>query len=678
MPNCGSLPLSIQKKHCLETIKLGILTPLRIEFASMLKKISLILILFYSHLAFSGAANKPSNFKPTQSFADFVFSKQGSGTWPALTPRSSHQNPIEDTLLKSNDGVKLINFYEKILSNQTPQNSPKWHAKWEVQLLDADLALPTLHPTNEFSNRTLIWAIDANGQRRYAFRPIDTSTGCDSSCTPVVFHLQIEVNGQTMAIHEEKNRPLRKAYHQTFSLEDKNKILEISKKLPKELFSFGSPSSVADWQNHYPPQTWTFLSQFSVKEAAFTSYRIFEAIYTSTRAIQETPDSHSDLQYQFENLYGEYLRLTNFNEILSQIKSAHTTLESNKTHSKILEIHTYFLPLLHLWLIESGHPDLKKIKKTFSLPIFSNFQLTAFCRFQENLVDSENGRVFWLAMNKSWKLRPNCGEKVERFLTLYSKIKTQSTQLHLTDLDALNISHLPLFVQNNPKILLDILDSLPEKTLPRLKIISILNEHYPKIFTQTKTKFLIEELKVLSKELKDEIRRDHLMLIQRQFIPESIYLPNFNISSATGSIAFSKIQKKDPSFLIVFFAPWCPHCQELAKKIFAAKLSPATLSRIHFIEIFSRSEKDLNDFCLKAAISAENCKKIRSIKPTESTFKKLVSSIGLNGIPRILLIDKEQRVLASNINLDFHPLSDPKHQIEMIFNAVDKLKEASL
>ena len=78
-------------------------------------------------------------------------------------------------------------------------------------------------PNRPFYNNTILWYSFKN--KKIGFRPFDTTTGCDTGCSLLTFHLVIDTKGNTQEILEETGIPLRKTYHIPLSKEDKKKLL---------------------------------------------------------------------------------------------------------------------------------------------------------------------------------------------------------------------------------------------------------------------------------------------------------------------------------------------------------------------------------------------------------------------------------------------------------------------
>ena len=145
--------------------------------------------------------------------------------------------------------------------------------KWdEEEIQSLDLIPDAARPNRPFYNNTILWYSFKN--KKIGFRPFDTTTGCDTGCSPLTFHLVIDTKGNTQEILEETGIPLRKTYHIPLSKEDKKKLLFLCQQFPTKLEYIDSPKDLTDNHSSFPPQTHTFFKDSLIVGGAYTTAQV--------------------------------------------------------------------------------------------------------------------------------------------------------------------------------------------------------------------------------------------------------------------------------------------------------------------------------------------------------------------------------------------------------------------
>lgn len=146
-----------------------------------------------------------------------------------------------------------IDFYKKVFPNL---NSTKSHK----------VADPI---SDEPTNTELLEAFDAKKNLVGYIREVNTTTGCNSACLPVIFTLFYDKNVQFKKLLSRDG--LTKKNHAPFTSEDYQKLELILLMNPKEFKKVGYPTEMVDG---ITGATLKEYDRVVVKEAAYSSLRV--------------------------------------------------------------------------------------------------------------------------------------------------------------------------------------------------------------------------------------------------------------------------------------------------------------------------------------------------------------------------------------------------------------------
>src|SRR5690606_25959752 len=82
------------------------------------------------------------------------------------------------------------------------------------------------------------------------FRPVETTTGCDSGCSPVVFHLQYTVADKSLKLIPDPQYPLQKVSHTPWASEDIEQIQKVLGSIPSWFRSLPGPTNTTQSPAH--------------------------------------------------------------------------------------------------------------------------------------------------------------------------------------------------------------------------------------------------------------------------------------------------------------------------------------------------------------------------------------------------------------------------------------------
>ncbi len=509
---------------------------------------------------------------------------------------------------------------------------------WQSEELLAQFKMKAAQ-ASPWYNTHLIWAIDSKSKKKlFGFRPIETLTGCHSGCTPVVFHLQIDVKGKTTAIFEEPSRRLEKVNHQQMTAADLKKALEIAQKLPEALRSVVHPYELTDHNSGFPEQTWTFFKPMLIPWAAYTSYRIHEAALKTYQAVSQKIPSVNKMDW----VYRVY-SIGNVKDLKQLLLDYQTELKSKTAPPELKAVLYTFSPPLLAQLLAMKHDELKfALEFLNTFPAYKTSHKNDICSFLNELVNSSAGRS--LLMNWEKNKLPSCDKQQDALLTALAAhiennealLKTISTQLTFSG------TEIPKFIGDNPK-LSQHYSSLIAKLKPGAdseQTLAQLKTSLPKLFSK---------LQVNAKAL-EQSEKDYRKKLSLDFVPASERkdMPNVEVKKQGKKTSLIDALKTKPKpTVVVFFARWCPHCQDFIRD-FEKKVSPSVLTQFRFVEIFQRTEASLDSFCKEEKLSSTFCSEILQLEPNSeaSAFYKQMSILG---VPRIVLVDQNQKTVLFDV-----------------------------
>jgi thiol-disulfide isomerase/thioredoxin len=593
------------------------------------------------------------------SFKDFV--------WPHLEsldiqmpPHQSFETGEAPILFQSSGDerlVSLLKLYEGVI---VKDKSIKLPLEWKAERLASPFHLKKARPIPRYYNDHLIWAY--SGKIPVAiFRPIDTSTDCDTGCTPVVFHLRYSVTTKNVIeLIEEAAWPLRKIYHKEFTVEDKKKALELAQKLPQGLELIQHPNSLADSENHFPPQTWTVHKPFLVEGAAYTSYRIFEAALKTKEAFSKKKNR--------ETVEKSQLKINDW--IVSVLDIPDTKVGRNfldrelkslnlPSETRFKGVQAQFLPYLALW-ISSESGSSAALKQMLNNSNLGKYFQSELCKFSRNIVFVPNGPKLLLDLFSQKISFCGIADRATEFVAM------ALAQTSPQDLKLFFEKHrLPVLpprgFQNKPKVFKSYIDALDRvlDSQSMLKVFADLAVRFPQLMNPAViSKFSKEDRALYEKYIVNSQQVVKNELIQTLEPAPRSEFPKLTFRDQNGNFRIFDAPKEGKQILL-FFASWCPHCQKTIKhwmneaiqKQLSKPESEEFWKKIQIIEIFGNGQPSVKEFCQLTSVPKSECEKILIVEKDSSQEKILVEKISLMGVPRIILLDKKGGITQGDFDI---------------------------
>ena len=632
----------------------------------------------------SSSGSRPLQSPPTQqSFRDFIWPVVMSLELKIPKPVATDAQEIRK-LNPAETRSRLISFYLSQL--------PKGTYEWKVEKLPGLYAMPTTHPVEALFNSNLLSAHPkgASPESDVFFRPVDISTGCNSGCTPVVFHLVYNSKGLLQKISEEPQRPLRKIWHQIFDDEDRKKLFTLARDLPESLGHLDEPSQAADSTSKFPPQTWTALKPMLVDGAAFSSYRVYEAAF-KTREYFALRDLNA-------NAVSDRLRSLRDSQdsLLASTFSVRNAEDGNKKISEILSIldakspapahirrtALTLAPYLLLWLNEIVDAS-SAIESVFSLPAYTQVRTSAYCDFLMHLLKTPRGRERLVALleSPSRAKLPQCDRDETRSLPMLAASRNNDASQASQWLRDNLLVEAPVFVKSQAALLESFAHAAElakQDTLFR-RWASELFVRFPRYKSQ------IPSVQKLQSEL--DLNRDPIALSVEKSLREEMRREFLNPAIPFSTIQVTDLKKKPVDFkhilkekrVVVFFASWCPHCQETLKHWNSLKLGADIWNRIQLVEVFQSAGATVSDFCQITELDSKICQSILKLDTDSSSpNRKFAASVGLLGVPRIMILNSKSEIVVSDFKASTNEGTDFGRDLKWLVEEVSLNPESHL
>lgn len=564
-----------------------------------------------------------------KSFRDYLFEESRTGRLKVPLLADSFEGEDRPEPVKSLTKYDFGSLYTKASKGLGVK-------KWVSVELAPYFQLPQGRPHRDFYNTHLIWGLNAQGEKLVGFRPVDTNTGCASGCAPVVFHLQVNALGKTTALLQEARHPLTKVWHEKFSAADTQKALEIARDLPAALAKIDDPEWATDSEAQFPPQTWTFLKEVVVEGAAYSSFRIYEAALKTFRTVQKGGELAQLTQKQSE-VISELLNLSSVAEGKKAVEKLSLTLASEKTLPEEKHLIYRLGPHVIVWMLSQEDISTSEMEKFFRDPEFNRSRVGDFCHFQRDLLLFERGQKLLLKMLRHAEDWPVCPSPAAPYMPFLAAALLKDKARAKTLAKEINIGDSPEFLKRDALLFAAFAQGLEllGKKDEMLQVLADFSVHFPRAELP---------VKVLPTEMANFQRYQNEKSIIYQGSLRPLFqavrekMPSVEALSSSGKKIKVPFAKK--AALYVFFASWCPHCQQTLRSW--AKLYPPEASfwkDVVLVEVFRNGgESQREAFCQLTELPTAICTQIQSL-PDNAATSAFYKKISLASVPRKVLVD---------------------------------------
>lgn len=536
---------------------------------------------------------------------------------------------------------KLLQFYSKHLSTRNK-------LRWELTSIGKDKELPAARPDKTYFN-THVFKVYRNDTLVKIYRPVDTTTGCDSACAPVSFHLAYDPREKTIELLEDPNNPLQKTGHTPWSQEDKKKMQSVLKSLPTWFVHLPSPSFTTE-----QGQTWPLYKETLVAGAAYTSYRILEAAlqlleFSKIRDFQK----HSEELARLSNLVGDAFRV-------QSTKDAHALYEKLSTKAQSLiesRLQAGFKSLLLAWLVANDPQFTPKdlAKALGKTPFTESPSLSCFV-LEESFITPSSAKKLLSAIQKTPSLGKTLQELCPRLPmpwleVLAGKPLSADLKSHISQSFAL-----PELLSFRPHILQALAQSLlaPEDRPLQKRIFSFLKARHPRL------EIAADQVDAaLVNSFVDQLKQNYLASLG----PHLGVLPSTQLSTIQSQVKFPVAGKE----VYIFFASWCPHCEHLLSILKREIQDPKLWKKIQLVENFSSANSldAAQALCKKVELPAKTCQEMLLV-PNDRSSESLASKLNLFSVPRVIITDPKGKIVDFDFKFEERPEADPLRKLHWI------------
>jgi thiol-disulfide isomerase/thioredoxin len=550
---------------------------------------------------------------------------------------------------------------------------------WKADKLPFEYHMPSAGPLGPYYNTDIIWAQAPDGKIITGFRPVNTTTGCNSGCTPVVFHLQFNEKGEVLDLFEEKDHQLRKLNHKTYEKEDLEKAKTLAKTLPEALQMVDEPKQVANELTKFPPQTWVAYKDLLVGQSAYTSFRIFEAANQIKAFLALSPYQKNRIQQEVQfaqNLItGNITGIKQLRQSLAQLNKILDSKEfSNDAKKFILSNPSNIL----LNLVNMGdNSDLSSIKKFLGRSYYQTTHKLTVCEFYQDLLNFPKGQNLLLNVAANSDQWPTCEENLDKLLPLFAATMLDKKDIVEKLSKNMNLSEIPPIVLDDPDYIVmyfnlaRILDNKPLQ----IKSLAEGSVRYPNLDLKEKIDSLNDAEKKEFSENSQRVEKEYRKEFHRKMLQEPINFPIINGTKGEGVLVTLPLQTKQ---VYVFFASWCPHCRAAVTSWIKSEYGKEFWDKIQLVEVFPKTNDDtiFDEFCKVTGITEkkpEICAETVRLS-TGPKVDEFYEKIALTGVPKIIITHKDGRIGIFDYQIPHKKGQDLLRDLNWIIEELPNLK----
>jgi thiol-disulfide isomerase/thioredoxin len=522
---------------------------------------------------------------------------------------------------------------------------------WQAMELPEPLRLPGGKPVARFYNTHLLQARSAGGKTLW-FRPVDTTTGCNSGCTPVVFHLALDAAGRVFSILEEDAFPLRKVYHQVFTANDKSLVLKSARELPKGLEYVGEPKQLTDELSVFPPQTWNAFRPFLVSGGAYTSYRIYEAAIGAYRALNPSLPEVRQLQKDLDAVEAELEAIESYAAADAFVLAAPARISDVAAHPRLRAKIAGASLRLAGQLLGRGY-DLAKYDALFATQVVKDAFRRPYCELLSWAAEGASGARFVVRALETPDSFPACDADFSKVLGLVAYKQLGDTAGYEKYRASVNFTKLPRFLVRNARWLgfyaaeaaAAGFGAESVRYWAELKI--RFPSFVPALAYPTGDAAWAAALARAEDEYRQELRRGFLDPPRKTPAVQAHQGLNYEKKSAV-----TLPQPAPEAKLLLFFASWCPHCKNTISSLAKAGWGAEFWDRVQLVEIFPKPDRaTLEDFCestgMNATPWAAKCTQALRLD-RDAEHSAFLDRLEIYGIPKMVIVNAHGEIVTTS------------------------------
>ncbi len=599
-----------------------------------------------------------------KSFRDFLFDESRAARLKVPQLADSFQEEGVVTEIKDFSRHDFSKIYRKATQKLKVK-------KWLAQELPPYFHLPRGRPKRSYYNSHLIWAVGPRGEKLTAFRPVDTSTGCHSGCSPVIFHLQVSPQGLSSAIWQEAKYPLSKIWHQPLNAKDLAQALNIAQELPLALRALDDPEWTTDDKTQFPAQTWTFLKGVVIEGAAYTSFRIYEAALKTLRFLQ-SEKVLDEIATKQSVLISRILNLSSVVEGRKEIKTLTQILKDPASLAE--EKHLVFRlgPQIIRWMLESEDVSTSEIRKFFDLPAFGLERVEDYCSFLQDLLAHERGQKLLLSIARDPADWPLCESPAQKYFPFLAASLLGEKKRAADYAAKLDLSSIPDFLKKDSSTYSSFIKgvSLLDPTQSPLDLIADFQVRFPRSTSPLELSPENEKKRAALHSEKEREFKDELRALFQSSLES---FPKIRAVSRGKSKVPTSLPLAHSSKLYVFVASWCPHCQQTLSS-WAKEYPPSNpfWKNIQIVEVFRNgADSQIEELCAVTQLAPSICQQILSIKD-DAQSTRFYQELSLLSVPRKVLVNAKGKITIFDWQFTEGPGKDISQELKYLMEIQSK------
>lgn len=557
--------------------------------------------------------------------------------------------------LLSVDNPKLIKKYVRYLARLKVKGPFSWHRQ---EIVETHLLPTAPFPTGKHINNSLIWAFIGN-KPVYGFRPM--AIRLDPTQVATEFDLAFKPDGKIIDILITERLPLVNNDRSPVSPEIKSSLIKLADKLPASIAQVRKPADLTYNLAGGVPQTFPFYEKSLPGFASYSGY----AIYHASLGVKSLIQNSSAVNAKNEVIKSFYTDLSELTTCYLQINMESCIEKITKYLSPKVELppreqklaNEVYISLLTKYFHETSGKDLD-LKKIFASFETSQTHLLASLQndFQQFLL-GVLGRVDGPSLIMKFSKNSKVFSKLNPHFLKYLEVLTVCLLKDLNSLDKIatedDLFLLVNFLQDQPRVFNAYVKALHEMGLAVFAepVMAHFKLHFP-AYSKDIYQVFDKAAKSRITKLFNELKADHLKNLKQSYASNHGIIKKMEVLGGEGlddDVVFPPI--RDDLKVLIFINNQSTYCMQLVKKL-KLQVSPTFLEKIILVDVFEKGD-NFEGFIEETEIADSPLLKNMVRIDWRDETKSFYESMTLYQIPRIMILDKEDKIVQFNHRLPF-------------------------
>ena len=569
------------------------------------------------------------------------------------------KKPVKGSLPKDSllpvENPKLIKKYTRYLAKLKAKGPFTWHRQ---EIVETHLLPTAPFPTEKHINNSLIWAFIGK-KPVYGFRPM--AIRLKPTLVASEFHLAFKPDGKIIDILVPPKLPLINNDLSPVSPEIKSSLIKLADKLPASIAEVRKPTDLTYNLALGVPQTFPIYEKSLPGFASYSGYAIYHASLGVKSLINQTQQQEGQNE-EIKNFYNDLSDLTtcylqiNMESCIEKITRYLGPKVQLPSREQKLANEVY-ISLLTKYFHETSGKDLN-LKKVFASIDTAQAHLLAslqndFQVFLLGILGRFDGPSLIMKFSKNSKVF----SMLSPHFLKYIEVLTVCLLKDLNTLDKIatedDLFFLVNFLKDQPRVFNAYVKSLHDMGLAVFSepLMAHYMLHFP-AYSKDLLKVFDRAAKTRVNKTFAELKAEHLRQLKEVYNKSYGTIQKLNVLGGENL----ELEKAFPPEtegvkVLLFINTQSSYCMQLVKKL-KLQVSPAFLERIVLVDVFQKGE-NFESFVEETEIAQSpllaNMLRIDWREETKSFYE----SMTLYQIPRILILDKSNKIVQFNYELPF-------------------------